>query len=243
MIIFFTMQLDKLWHLLPINTDNPLFTFAFSNKTSGELWFSSQPSWLQGTSTLLLDSLYLNQFGVLRSPALPVVTLLIYYLCHFCAICHRKCRKTPEVNFTWNFVQLHLSTEYNVFNAMFWGLLKCVSPTIWFNLCECGCVSPPMQPNTASRIFLPSECTAPPPWYLCHYSTQECVFLFVAIPTWQGEECACVCVVTGTTRTASRKEQGRSLMKRKVSWKKKKKSGRENLPISHFPLVPCSNVN
>lgn len=91
--------------------------------------------------------------------------------------------KTPEVNFTWNFAPLSPCAEYNVFNTMFWALLKCVSPTIWLNLCECVYLLP-RSPTPPSRLSLPSECMAPPPWYLCHYSTQECVFLFVAIPTW-----------------------------------------------------------
>lgn len=197
MIIFFNIQLHKLAHLLPINTDNPLFTFAFSNKTSWELWSSSQPSWLQCTSTLLLDSLYFNQFGVMRLPVLPVVTLLIYYLCHFYAICHRKRWKHQRwiLHETSHRCVCALNTEYNVFNAMFWGLLKCVSPTIWFNLCECGCVyllprspTPPVAypslwvhgpaPLVSVSLLHPRVCVS-----LCSHSN---------LAPLQGEECVCV---------------------------------------------------
>lgn len=83
---------DQLVHLLPTNTDNSIFTE----------WICIWQQHIVGLPTNPPGcSAHLHFYWTLctlfswltRSPALPVVALLIYPLCHFCAICHRKRRR------------------------------------------------------------------------------------------------------------------------------------------------------
>lgn len=152
----------------------------------GDSWIHCMNRLLLFVYRVLPNCLYCCQFRDMKPAVLPVKTCWqVANLPSLSLLCHLspQTSEAPKVNFTWNFIPPCACVEYNVFSSMFWASLSVCRHMVQL-VCMCVCVY--FHPTPSSPLSLPSECVcvARPPLYLCHYSTQECVFHFVAMPTW-----------------------------------------------------------